>query len=310
MKGKDMMQPEEHYIPVEAGVELHAWVFRPAKQDGPVPAITMAHGFSGLKYRGLREYAERFAAAGFAVIVHDHRNFGLSGGAVRGDIDPWQQIADWRRTIAYLESLDGIDAARIGIWGTSYAGGHVMVLGATDARIRVVVAQVPIVSGYEQSLRRVAPDARQAQQALFNDDERAQLRGESPMMQRVVSLDPAVRSVYRSKEMMDYHNAYTIPDGVEPSEYVTLRSTRLSQLYEPGHWIPRIGPKPLLMIVAKNDVVTPTDLALAAYERAVEPKRLRIIGGGHFDAYRKSFEASSSAALQWYREHLMQEVAA
>ncbi|KJK14151.1 peptidase S15 [Burkholderiaceae bacterium 16] len=299
------MQAEEHYIPAEGGIELHAWVFRPTSGIGPAPAVTMAHGFSGLKYRGLREYAERFAAAGLIVIVHDHRNFGLSGGEVRGDIDPWRQIADWRRVISYLESLDGVDRHHIGIWGTSYAGGHAMVLGATDARIRVVAAQVPIVSGYEQSLRRVPPDARAAQQALFNEDERAQLRGEPPMLQRVVSLDPAVRAVYRSKDMMEFHDAFEIPDGVEHSEFVTIRSSRLSQMYEPGQWIPRIGPKPLLMVVAENDVVTPTDLALAAYERAVEPKRLQIIGGGHFDAYRKEFEASSSAALRWYQTHLM-----
>lgn len=298
------MQAEEHYIPAEGGIELHAWVFRPTGVTGPAPAITMAHGFSGLKYRGLREYAERFAAAGFVVIVHDHRNFGLSGGAVRGDIDPWQQIADWRRVISYLELLDGVDRNRLGIWGTSYAGGHATVLAATDARLRVVVAQVPIVSGYEQSLRRVPPEARAAQQALFNEDERAQLRGEPPMLQRVVSLDPAVRAVYRSTDMLAFHDAYEIPDGVEPSEYVTIRSSKLSQMYEPGQWIPRIGPKPLLMVVAENDVVTPTDLALAAYERAVEPKRLQIIGGGHFDAYRKEFEASSSAALDWFRTHL------
>jgi fermentation-respiration switch protein FrsA (DUF1100 family) len=302
------MQPEEHYVPADGGIRLHAWVFRPPGITRPVPAITMAHGFSGLKYRGLQPYAEAFAQAGFAVIVHDHRNFGLSGGVMRGDIDPWCQIGDWRRVISYLESLPGIDAGRIGVWGTSYAGGHAMVLGATDARIRVVVAQVPIVSGYEQGLRRVPPDARAAQQALFTEDERGQLRGEAPMMQRVVSLDPAVRAVYRSKDMMEYHNAYVIPEDVEPSEYVTIRSSRLSQMYEPGQWVSRIGPKPLLMVVAENDVVTPTDMALAAYERALEPKRLKIVPGGHFDAYRMAFDATSTAAKEWFVEHLKPEI--
>lgn len=98
----------------------------------------MAHGFSGLKYRGLQAYAERFRDAGFVVIVHDHRNFGLSGGEIRGDIDPWQQISDWRRVISYLEVLPGVDRNRLGIWGTSYAGGHALVLAATDARLRAV----------------------------------------------------------------------------------------------------------------------------------------------------------------------------
>lgn len=297
------MHPEEHFIPVDGGIKLHAWVFRPDHSDS-APAITMAHGFSGLKYRGLQPYAERFREAGFVVVVHDHRNFGLSGGEVRGDIDPWQQIGDWRRVITYMEALPGVDPMRMGIWGTSYAGGHAMVLGATDSRIRVVSVQVPIVSGYDQSLRRVAPDARAALQEFFNEDERAQLRGEPPRRQLIVSLDPSQRAVYRSQDMLDFHEAYDIPQGVEHGDTVTVRSSRLSQMYEPGLWIPRIGPKPFLMVVAKNDVVTPTDLALAAYERALEPKRLQIINGGHFDAYQNQFEASSSAARDWFVAHL------
>lgn len=299
------MQPEEHHIPAEGGVSLHAWVFRP-KHDKPAPAITMAHGFSGLKYRGLQAYAERFRDAGFVVIVHDHRNFGLSGGEIRGDIDPWQQISDWRRVISYLEALPRVDATRLGIWGTSYAGGHAIVLGATDSRLRVVSVQVPIISGYEQSLRRIPPDARAAQQAFFNEDERGQLRGEEPKRQRVVSLDSTERAAYRSQDMIDFHEAYEIPDGVEHGDTITVRSSRLAQMYEPGLWIPRIGPKPLLMVVARDDVITPTDLALAAFERAVEPKRLKLIDRGHFDAYRSEFEQSSSAACDWFVEHLIE----
>jgi len=69
--------------------------------------------------------------------------------------------------------------------------------------------------------------------------------------------------------------------------------------------IDRIGPTPLLMIVADKDDVTPTDLALAAYNRAVEPKRLRLILGGHFDPYIAQFEAASSEALDWFSSHLM-----
>ncbi|MFJ8364041.1 hypothetical protein [Streptomyces sp. NPDC093984] len=45
----------------------------------------------------------------------------------------------------------------------------------------------------------------------------------------------------------------------------------------------------LLMVVALGDAVTMTDLALAAYERALEPKRLQMIQGGHFDPYTSRF---------------------
>jgi hypothetical protein len=34
-----------------------------------------------------------------------------------------------------------VDADRIGLWGSSYAGGHALVLGATGRRLKAVVAQ-------------------------------------------------------------------------------------------------------------------------------------------------------------------------
>ena len=119
-------QPEEHWIPADGGIGLHAWVYRPDRgsRGEPVPAISMAHGFGAIKNQGLIPYAQRFARAGFLVIVHDHRSFGLSGGWPRNDIDPWRQILDWRRVITYLQEIDGVDSDRIGLWGSSYAGGH------------------------------------------------------------------------------------------------------------------------------------------------------------------------------------------
>jgi dienelactone hydrolase len=83
----------------------------------------MAHGYAGVKEQGIEPFAKAFADAGFVVLLHDHRNFGASGGTIRGDVDPWRQIADWRYAISYLESLPEVDARRIGLWGTSYAGG-------------------------------------------------------------------------------------------------------------------------------------------------------------------------------------------
>ncbi|MFF1605775.1 alpha/beta hydrolase [Streptomyces mirabilis] len=125
---------------------------------GPYPAITMAHGYGAVKEQTLLRLADMFTEAGLAVLVHDHRTFGASDGTPRQDIDPWRQIEDWRRALTYLEARPEVDADRIGLWGSSYAGGHALVLGATDRRLKAVVAQVPTISGFEQSRRRVAPD--------------------------------------------------------------------------------------------------------------------------------------------------------
>jgi fermentation-respiration switch protein FrsA (DUF1100 family) len=297
----DMVVKLDVTIPADGGIDLGAWLFLP-EGDAVRPAITMAHGFAGTKEHGIERFARAFAAAGFVVLVHDHRNFGTSGGAPRGDVDPVRQIADWRRAISYLEARPEVDPARIGLWGTSYAGGHAIVLGATDRRLRCVVAQVPTISGYEQGLRRISPDVLPALEQAFNEDERAQARGEAPRRQAVVSADASVAAAYRSRDAIDFY-LQPIPAGLWENE-ITLRSTRAARMYEPGVWISRVSPTPLLLIVARDDRMTVADLALAAYERALEPKRLALIPGGHFNPYLEQFPRAEAAATDWFREHL------
>ncbi|MFK0153977.1 alpha/beta hydrolase [Streptomyces sp. NPDC090499] len=296
-----MTQREDVAFQADGGVTLRGWLFLP---DGPGthPAITMAHGYAGVRDHGLEPFARAFAEAGFVVLLHDHRGFGASDGLPRQDIDPWRQIADWRRAVSYLESRTEVAADRIGLWGTSYAGGHAIVLGATDRRLRAVVAQVPTISGFEQGRRRVAPEAVAGLEAAFDEDERAQARGEAPRRQAVVSDDPAVPASYRTRDAVDFY-LQPKPEGVWRNE-VTVRSNRLARMYEPGAWISRVSPTPLLMVVAEHDTVTLTDTGLAAFEQALEPKELRLIPGGHFDPYTTGFDRSSAAALGWFRRHL------
>ncbi|MGW1542179.1 alpha/beta hydrolase [Streptomyces sp. NPDC002309] len=295
------MERKDVEFGADGGVTLRGWLFLP-DGPGPHPAITMAHGYAGVRDHGLEPFARTFAGNGFAVLLHDHRTFGASDGEPRQDVDPWQQIADWRRAVSCLESRPEVDARRIGLWGTSYAGGHAIVLGATDRRLRAVVAQVPTISGYEQGLRRVDPDARAGLEESFDEDERARFRGEAPRTVAVVSGDPAVPASYRSRQAVDFY-LQPIPEGVWENK-VTVRSTRAARMYEPGIWVTRVSPTPLLMLVALDDTVTVTDLALAAYERALEPKRLHLLEGGHFDPYTTEFDQASAAALAWFREHL------
>jgi hypothetical protein len=59
------------------------------------------------------------------------------------------------------------------------------------------------------------------------------------------------------------------------------------------------------LVVAREDKLTLTDLTLRAYERALEPKRLALIPGGHFDPYLGQFPRAQAAATAWFREHLV-----
>ncbi len=285
----------------EDSVRLRGWLFVPTASE-PRPAISMAHGYALVKEHGLERFARVFAEAGFVVLLHDHRNFGASEGAIRHDIDPWRQIADWRRAISFLESRPEVNPARIGVWGTSYSGGHVLILAATDRRIRAVVSQVPTINGFEQGLRRVSPDAVAALERQFDEDERAQFRGEPPRRQQLVSADLLTPASYRAKDAVNFF-LQTLPPGVWEN-FVTVRSGRLARMYEPGVWISRVSPTPLLLVVAMADDITLTDVQLRAYECALEPKKLVMIHGGHFSPYLEEFPCASSAALSWFKQHL------
>jgi predicted alpha/beta hydrolase len=48
----------------------------------------MAHGFSAVREMYLDRFAQAFAAAGFACLVSDSRDFGASNGCPREEVAP------------------------------------------------------------------------------------------------------------------------------------------------------------------------------------------------------------------------------
>jgi hypothetical protein len=172
------------------GVTLRGWLYRPTAAAAAAPVVVMAHGYNCIKELYLDRYAAAVAAAGHVVVAYDHRNFGDSDGEPRQELDPWLQIRDYRHAISYAQTLDGVDPDRVGVWGTSLAGGHVLVVGAIDRRVACVVAQVPTISGWQSTLRRTAPPALPGQRKAWEADRLERYRGGAPKMVPMV-VDPA-----------------------------------------------------------------------------------------------------------------------
>ncbi|MCU1503785.1 MAG: peptidase [Ilumatobacteraceae bacterium] len=286
------------------GVVLRGWMYRPDGVDEALPVVVMAHGFSAVKEMYLDAYAQRFLSSGLAVLVYDNRNFGSSDGEPRQEIDPWAQVRDYRHAITYVSQLAGIRADRIGIWGSSYSGGHVLVVGAIDRRVRAVVAQVPLVSGWRNVLRLVRADRVAQYRSMFDADREGRAAGKEPQMVPVVTDDPLGAAALPTPDSFAWFT--TTGRQLAPSwrNEVTLRSVEMLTEYEPGTYIERISPTPLLMVVGAADHLTVVDEALGAYNQAREPKRLVLLPGGHFDAYTTDFETSSAAAVDWFTQHL------
>jgi hypothetical protein len=85
----------------------------------------------------------------------------------------------------------------------------------------------------------------------------------------------------------------------------TLRSLEMYSEYEPGIYIERISPTPLLMQVADQDIYACTDLALEAFKRAGEVKKLELFSGTHLSAYLEKIDELSRDAAEWFKKYLL-----
>ena len=143
-------------------VTLRGWFYTSDSASGKAPCLVMSHGFTALKEMDLDAFAEYFISKlPIHVLVYDHRGFGASDaaeGEPRLEIVPMLQCSDISDGITYAASRPEVDPDRIGIWGSSYSGGHVLYVGAVDRRVKAVLSQVPLVSGWENFSRLVRPD--------------------------------------------------------------------------------------------------------------------------------------------------------
>src|SRR6266545_7858973 len=259
------------------GVTLRGWLYLPDGATGPVPTVVMAHGFSAVKEMYLDSYAEVFAAAGLGALVFDNRNFGASDGEPRQEIDPWAQVRDYRHAITYAGTLPEVDPRRIGIWGSSYSGGHVLVVAAIDRRVRAVVSQVQLVSGHDNLRALVRADFIAGFREQFDADRLARFQGESPAIVPVVDKDPLAPSALPTPDSWEWFSETGRTRAPAWRNEVTLRSVEMFTEYEPGTYLPYISPTPLLVLVAAGDHLVPSELAIAAFDNAHQPKELVIL---------------------------------
>jgi uncharacterized protein len=129
-----------------------SWLYPAAGGAAAAPVVVMAHGLSGTRRDRLGPFAERFAEAGFAALVFDHRGFGESGG--EPDLfEPRRQLEDWRAALAFARSLPATDPDRVATFGSSMGGGNALAAAAADRRVAAAISQVPFLDIWTQAHR-------------------------------------------------------------------------------------------------------------------------------------------------------------
>ncbi|HEV2770131.1 MAG TPA: alpha/beta fold hydrolase [Solirubrobacteraceae bacterium] len=246
------------------------------------PCVIMAPGFGTTRDSGLEPFAARFAAAGLDVLLFDYRTFADSTGDPRRHVDWRRQREDLHAAVAFARGLDGVDSRRIALWGTSYAGGHVLSVAAEDPQIAAVVAQVPATDGLvvlAASARHAGPGALARATAIAMIDALGALTGRPPVRMPIVG-PPGTLAAMTTPDALPGFRAIAGPS------FVNDFCARGALLVGTNRPITRAGDVrcPLLVQVAEQDSVAPAASARKAAGRAPHAE-LRSYPVGHFDVY-------------------------
>ena len=287
------------------GLTCRGWLYRPDDAAADAPAILMSHGFSAVKEQGLDGFARAFCAAGFVVLAFDYRFLGASDGEPRGRIIPTEQHDDNRAALAWLSAQPGVDAGRIGIWGSSYSGGHALFMGAMDPRVKVVAAQVPAIQTAQSLIALAGREGFDGYLQLLADDHAARNAGGAGGEIPVVAPE-GEPSVLATPDSYAWFNTSGAKDAPTWLNRTNLESVARLAEYAPAAFIDLISPKPLLVQAATNDTPIPIAQVRAAFARAGEPKKLVEFACGHFDLYPGEVfhEPALANALDWFRTYL------
>jgi uncharacterized protein len=290
------------------GTEIEALLYVP-DGPGPFPAVVMAGGWCYVKELVLPAYAEVFRQDGLAALVFDYRRLGGSAGQPRQHLDPHDQIEDYRNAISFLERLDQVDERRIGVWGISYSGGHALIVGGVDPRVRCVTSVVPVVEGLETLQRAHGTIGfRRLRGAILEDRRKRFLTGEHGYMlhssehpdQELCTWpfpgSPPLFRMLKETQAPAYENRNTVA------------SAELLLEYSAAPYVKRLIDTPTLMVLADHDDFTMWDLEVATFNAIPTPrKRLVVVSGtDHHDLYRDpaKLQLAATACRNWLTTHL------
>jgi dienelactone hydrolase len=272
------------------GTRIAAEVFAPKSPKGKnLPTIVMSHGWGG-REEALRPDAIKFAQAGYLVVAFDYRGWGNSDSRlvpvgkpenkngkliaevkeVREVVDPIDQTTDMMNTINWVASEKQCDPERIGLWGSSFSGGHVVYVAARDPRVKAFVSQVGSMDG-----RWVL----------------------GPNLQKYTFGQGAART----------HGVIGYPKPRE--KFGSLTGAPVIEKfigYAPIEDIGRCKNVAKLFIIAeKEELFDNKDNAILAHERATGVKKLVTIKDiKHYGIYNEARDQAQKEAIAWFDEYL------
>jgi dipeptidyl aminopeptidase/acylaminoacyl peptidase len=268
------------------------------KPDEKLPSIVFVNGTGGSKRKLPARLGPVFAGNGYAFLAFDYRGWGESDSklmmvkpmpetdetgevTVKAHVLRWQidfadQVEDIRNAIAFLVGEPGLDASRIGLFGTSYGGGLVTWVAAHESRIKCLVMQVPGMAAGRSGKDPFSPYALKVKQA----------RGET---------EPVPDKTQRrgKKGSRYYHMRYNTAKSIDYVPIGTAKQIKVPTL------IIDVGKDELLNFEKNGKRV-----ADILKEEGTIVKHYLLKGATHYSIYKEYFTETLKLQIDWFQEHL------
>jgi pimeloyl-ACP methyl ester carboxylesterase len=175
-----------------------------------------------------------------------------------------EQVEDTRHALTFLAKLPGVDPERIGLVGNSFGAAVAVYTAGVDARVAACISCGGWGDG-EKKFRKQheSPEAWGRFTTMLEEGRRRQRAGQTLMVPRydIVPIPPALRGNLATGSIMEF------PFDVVESMY-TFRANDV---------VGKIAPRPLLLLHAAHDSVTPTEQSVDLFHHAGQPTDLHLL---------------------------------
>ena len=234
-------------------------------------AFLVLHGFGSNKTSSnTMQPTKVLSELGYVVLRFDMRGCGESEGEF-GRVICLEQVEDTRSALSFLAKHPAVDPERIGVIGSSFGGAVAVYTGGVDARVAAVISN----GGWGDGERKFRGQHKSLEEwarftnMLKQGREHRAKTGKSLMVPRydIVPIPPHLRNNLAANSIQSF-----------PAE------TAQSMFdFRADDVVGKIAPRPLLLLHAANDSVTPTEQSIELFKRAGQPTELHLISDAdHF----------------------------
>jgi fermentation-respiration switch protein FrsA (DUF1100 family) len=256
------------------------------------PACMVLHGFGSNKNsKACISPATLLAKWGYIALRFDMRGCGESEGP-SAHIICLEQVEDTRSAVSYLMTRPEVDPARIACAGHSFGAAVSVYAGGVDKRIAAIISSGGWGDGYTKFQRQHAqPDAWAKFAATLGRGRELRTKtGKSIKIPRydIVPIPPAMRGNLAPGSVMEF-----------PLETVeSMLDFRANDV------VGAIAPRPLLLLHASTDSVTPTEQSIVLFQKAGMPADLHLIADVDHFMFAENNEMVTDIVRTWLKKRL------